>query len=137
MALVYRLESKVENLINTEVNTGVYHGMMLGDECDGFVEAMQTKGGAKKYHKTHPGPSRDIELSQHKLECKHVFCCTSIESLHNWFNKIDDAGDDVICQLQIGIYFVPDEHYHKGMYQAVADRFHMKRVDTWEPTRRG
>ena len=136
MAIVYRLESKRDKL-NNEVNTGAYHGMMLGDDCDGYVASVQSSGGVKAYRKTHPGPVNDPKLSEFRVRGCHVFCCDSIESLHTWFCSIDSAGDDVLCQLQIGVYDVPEEHCFIGTFQAVADRNYMKRIDTWEPTRRG
>jgi len=134
MAIVYRLESNTRKL-NDQVNIGVYRGLCIGSYCDGFHSAAY--GQRSNYDSTHPTPSEDPKLARHTILEDHVFVFTSAEDLHRWFSEIANTNKHYTDQLHIGVYFVPDEHYIKGTFQAVANCEFMERVDAWEPTRRG
>lgn len=139
MSIMYRLEMKDGLcLLNEAIGMGPYREGFRAGGADGC-------GGDNT--DTHPTPMNDPKLNRVIQAVKgtetfwdflqpYVFGFRSSEQLHTWFSELGKIEEGELAQMQIGVYYVPDDAYIAGTFQCLGLAKHMIRVDTWEPYRK-
>lgn len=131
--LVYRVET-VEQIKGSQIGYGAYR-------CEGRTCAADLLLAGCDVDGTHPTPNNDAylckiwpELWNKDLERDFVFCFSSYNQLENWFYIEPDRVQNVAQkhpEIHVGVYYVPDEDYHKGHLQAIANMKRMVRVGSF------
>ena len=133
MSLVYRLESKIGDIIKG--NNGAYRGGYLEEQDTYIANILFRKEGylADK----HPSPHRDPVLIPYCTSdeiTKYRFCFSSLDQLINWF-YIDEEAVSYVRELdvaKISVYEVPQDFLVESSLQSMALVDKMVLVDTLE-----